>query len=73
MSAIEMWQESAARFRSDVPHVQIVNVVDSFDPPHGSLNLLEFDPSRRALEQNVERLAHDAESRPQDQDADRHR
>ena len=62
MSAMEMWQESARRLRSDVPHVQIVNIVHAIDPPHGGFDLLEFDPPRRAFEQDVEGLAHDAES-----------
>ena len=57
-------------FRSDAPDVEIVNVVHSRDRADRQFDLLQLHAARRAFEQDVESLADDAESRPQDEHAD---
>src|SRR5215831_174436 len=59
-----------AGFRSDAPDVQVVHVVDAFDFANGAFHVFDLETARRTFEQNVQRLAHDAEAGPQDQDAD---
>src|ERR1700676_3249421 len=56
--------------RADAPDVKIVDFIYSFDRPDGRLDLFQLHTPWRAFEQNVERLAHDAEAGPQNQHAD---
>src|ERR1700722_6640661 len=56
--------------RPYTPAVEIVHVVDSFDRADRGLDFLQAHPPGRAFEQNIQRLAHDAVARPQDQRAD---
>ena len=57
-------------FRADTPDVEIVNVVDAFDSADRRLNFLQLHATRGTFEQNVQRLADDAESGPQNKHAD---
>src|SRR5215469_15010705 len=58
------------RFGADTPYVQIVYIVDALDGANDGFDLLQLHPARRAFQKNVERLANDAESRPENQHAD---
>src|SRR5215469_11656511 len=48
------------RFRSDTPYMKVVYVVDSLDRANRQFDLLQLHAARRALHQNVQRLAHNA-------------
>ena len=70
MSAIEIWQESAAV--SD-PMLHTCRSCTSFTPSiaaNDGFHPFQLDALRRAFEQDVQGLTHDAESRPQNQRAD---
>src|SRR2546430_9915291 len=43
--------------------MQVVHIVDALDAPDGGFDTLQFHAAGRALEKNVERLAHNAEGR----------
>src|SRR5579864_6553723 len=49
--------------------MQIVNIIYALYLTNRGFHPGEFHPARRAFEQNVQRLAHDAEACPEDQRA----
>jgi len=51
-----------ASFRADVPAVEVVHVVDAVDRADGGLDQFELQAARRAFEEDIQSLAHDAES-----------
>src|SRR5450755_1088648 len=59
-----------AGFRSDVPDVQVVDVVDAFDGANRGCDAVDLNAARGAFEQDVQGLAHDAGAGPENQHAD---
>src|ERR1700756_2125628 len=61
------------RLAPDTPYVQIMNIIDPFDRANRQLDFLQLHSPGSAFEQNVQRLAANAETRPKDQYADPNR
>ena len=62
-----------ARLRTEAPDVKIVHVEDALDGFHAGADLRERTTARRAFEQDVEGLAHDADAGPEDERGDEQR
>src|ERR1700733_11872950 len=54
------------RLRTEAPDMEIVHVENAVDRRHGLTDLSEFEVARRAFEQNIQRLANDADRAPED-------
>ena len=52
------------RARPEAPDVQVVDVQDAVDRAHPGGDILEVNPPRQALQQDVERLARDVPGAP---------
>ena len=51
-----------SRFRSDAPHVQIVNIIHALNPAHRGFHPLQLDATRRAFQQDVQGFTNDAKA-----------
>ena len=58
---------------TQTPHMQVMYIDDAFDCLHAGTYLQQRDAARRAFEQNIESLAHDADAGPEDQGGDQQR
>src|ERR1700733_3449998 len=53
------------RLRTNAPDMQVVNVVDAFDRAYGGCDPVQLHSPRSSFEQDIQSLAHNAVSRPQ--------
>ena len=53
----------------DAPHMKVMNVVHSLNASYHRLDLLHLHSTGRSLEQDVQGFSDDAETGPQDQNA----